>query len=290
MNDPVVPLWSATVNYTLNSTTFIEGNLGRASHRQAGCGSERRRRELLHRRFPGESDRQTRPPTGWRAAGRSSRTPTSSTRASTTMTRISRSIQETSTATRVLLRTVVPVGRARRQHTNTPPSNVYPGFADYSAVRDFAASLTKVWGRHTMKTGFYKQSADEAAEPGRTRSARSTSAMTANNPIDSGFGYANAALGVFSSYNQASRFAEGQYIYTNDEAYIQDNWKIEQPADARLRPALRAPAAAVRDDRPGVELPAGPRTRRARRRCSTSPVASTASTRAAAPIVRRWTR
>jgi hypothetical protein len=38
MNDPVVPLWSATINYTLNPTTFIEGTFGRASHRQAGCG------------------------------------------------------------------------------------------------------------------------------------------------------------------------------------------------------------------------------------------------------------
>ena len=48
----------------------------------------------------------------------------------------------------------------------------------------------------------------------------------ANNPLDSGFGFANAALGIFSSYNQASRFVEGQYSYTNDEAYIQDNWKV----------------------------------------------------------------
>ena len=38
MNDPVVPLWSATVNYTINATTFLEANLGNASHRQAGCG------------------------------------------------------------------------------------------------------------------------------------------------------------------------------------------------------------------------------------------------------------
>ena len=30
-----------------------------------------------------------------------------------------------------------------------------------------------------------------------------------NNPLDSGFGYSNAALGVFSSYNQQSRFVEG---------------------------------------------------------------------------------
>ena len=27
MNDPVVPLWSATVNYTLNPTTFLEANV-----------------------------------------------------------------------------------------------------------------------------------------------------------------------------------------------------------------------------------------------------------------------
>ncbi|MBA2605151.1 MAG: carboxypeptidase regulatory-like domain-containing protein, partial [Acidobacteria bacterium] len=38
MNDPVVPLWSASLNYTLNATTFLEGTFGRASHRQAGCG------------------------------------------------------------------------------------------------------------------------------------------------------------------------------------------------------------------------------------------------------------
>ena len=41
MNDPVVPLWSATVNYTINATTFLEANLGNASHRQAGCGRRR---------------------------------------------------------------------------------------------------------------------------------------------------------------------------------------------------------------------------------------------------------
>ena len=50
MNYPVVPLWSATINYTLNPTTFIEGTFGRASHRQAGCGLNGNGVELLHRR------------------------------------------------------------------------------------------------------------------------------------------------------------------------------------------------------------------------------------------------
>jgi hypothetical protein len=47
-----------------------------------------------------------------------------------------------------------------------------------------------------------------------------------SNPLDSGFGFANAALGVFSSYNQFSRYVEGSFVYDNTEGYIQDNWKI----------------------------------------------------------------
>ena len=47
-----------------------------------------------------------------------------------------------------------------------------------------------------------------------------------NNALDTGFGYANAALGVFTQYLQASKFVEGSMIYNNTECYIQDNWKV----------------------------------------------------------------
>ena len=43
--------------------------------------------------------------------------------------------------------------------------------------------------------------------------------------LDSGFGYANAALGTFSQYLQQERFVEGSMIYNNTEFYLQDNWK-----------------------------------------------------------------
>ena len=51
-------------------------------------------------------------------------------------------------------------------------------------------------------------------------------ANNASNPIDSGFGYSNAALGIINSYTQMSRFMEGSFVYNNREAYIQDNWKV----------------------------------------------------------------
>src|SRR5260370_42635813 len=34
------------------------------------------------------------------------------------------------------------------------------------------------------------------------------------------------AICVFSTYNQASKFANGMYRYTNGEWYVQDQWKV----------------------------------------------------------------
>ena len=47
-----------------------------------------------------------------------------------------------------------------------------------------------------------------------------------NNPLDTGFGYANAALGIFSQFQQQNAFYEGDYRYHNKDFYIQDNWKV----------------------------------------------------------------
>ena len=47
-----------------------------------------------------------------------------------------------------------------------------------------------------------------------------------NNALDTGFGYANAAAGVFTQYLQQSKLIEGSMIYNNTEFYLQDNWKV----------------------------------------------------------------
>ena len=47
-----------------------------------------------------------------------------------------------------------------------------------------------------------------------------------NNPLDTGFGYANAALGIFTSYQQQSKFVEGSFLYNQIDWFVQDNWKV----------------------------------------------------------------
>jgi hypothetical protein len=223
MNDPVVPLWSATVNYTLNPTTFLEGTFGRASHRQAGCGLNGNGANFCTAGFPvnDSANRATNGLIGLPSLFPDSNIVDSSFYNHDALSEVGPSNFD---GTRVLLAPSFTWGGRVANGTNTPPSHVYPGFADYSAVRDIAVSITKVLGRHTLKAGYYKQTANKRQNQGNPFGTLNFG-NDANNPLDSGYGYANAALGVFSSYSQASRFIEGQYVYTNDEWYIQDNWK-----------------------------------------------------------------
>ncbi len=112
---------------------------------------------------------------------------------------------------------------------NAPPNMTYPGFLNINSTKDVSISLTKVAGRHTFKSGFYSNHShkNQNQNSGATFGALTFSNDTSN-PIDSQFGFANAALGVFSSYNQLSSYIEGNYVYYNLEGYLQDNWKLNR--------------------------------------------------------------
>ncbi len=113
-----------------------------------------------------------------------------------------------------------------------PPNQRYPGWLNINRTQDYAVSLTKVAGRHTFKGGFYNNHSFKAQNVGAGGIANLTFqgfvnfGNDPNNALDSGFGYANAALGVYSQYLQASKFVEGSMLYNNTEGYIQDNWKV----------------------------------------------------------------
>src|SRR4029450_11986493 len=92
--------------------------------------------------------------------------------------------------------------------------------------RTWNASLTKVQGQHTLKTGYYYFRSLQRRGAGNV-TGNISFANDANNPLDTTFGFANAAIGVFSTYTQASRWAEGAYLAINHEAFVQDNWRVK---------------------------------------------------------------
>src|SRR5262249_33811333 len=117
---------------------------------------------------------------------------------------------------------------------STPPNQTFPGFMNINRTSDVVVSLTKISGAHTFKAGFYLNHSYKAQNFGAGGNGAPSfqGALNlgndTNNPFDTGFGFANAATGVFSTYGQQSAFIEGSFLYNNVEWYLQDNWKVNR--------------------------------------------------------------
>jgi hypothetical protein len=110
---------------------------------------------------------------------------------------------------------------------NSPPNlnNPFGNFILDTASGNTNVSVTKIVGRHALKAGFYHFKSLQRRGQGPFVGTISFQNDT-NNPLDTSFPFANAALGVFNSYQQQSRWGEGAYTAVNQEAFVQDNWKV----------------------------------------------------------------
>ena len=120
---------------------------------------------------------------------------------------------------------MVPTFAWGNRITNAPPNIAWPQFIQTQVTNTANASVTKVKGGHTLKAGF--SYVDSVQTDGRSSMQGSYSfANDTLNPLDTGFGFANAAVGVFSTITQSSRWSEGANDSRTMEAYVQDNWKL----------------------------------------------------------------
>ena len=93
---------------------------------------------------------------------------------------------------------------------------------------DVLANLSKVWGSHSSKFGVSYQHSFKPQSIFASFNSRIQFGDDANNPFDTGYGYANAATGVFRNYIQANKYALPEWNYKNFEWYGQDNWKASR--------------------------------------------------------------
>ena len=205
--------WSASVNYTIDPTTFLEATYGLNQNTLGNPPST----DYANRYLAGLGDLPLLfPEAGIVRAG--SYTYEALERRSLPMFRDGR-IE------------VAPLMSWGNLIGAAPPNLGYPGFLNLNRTQDVSISLTRVQGRHTIKAGFYVNHALKAqnltAGSGATRFEGELSfANDSNNPFDSGFGFANALLGVYSRYAQSSQFIEGRFLSKNVEWFVQDNWKV----------------------------------------------------------------
>src|SRR5579872_4266509 len=99
-------------------------------------------------------------------------------------------------------------------------------FHNYNTTIDISDNLTWLKGAHTIKAGMYLQRSRKNQSSFGNNNGFYNFGDTSQNPLDTGYGYANALLGVYQTFDQASSYVIGQYRYWNIEGFVQDTWKI----------------------------------------------------------------
>jgi outer membrane receptor protein involved in Fe transport len=105
-------------------------------------------------------------------------------------------------------------------------TSVFGTFDQRFLVWQTMDNITKVSGNHVFKAGFYFQSASNASNS--QNHVQSDIDFTANtsNPLNTGYPFSNALLGVYTSYTQANTKINGNSLYHDLSWFVQDTWKI----------------------------------------------------------------
>jgi hypothetical protein len=233
MQRPVVSSWATTVNYTFGPTTFLEATYGRSQDELAGCP--------LAQQGTGPLFCTSAIPVGPMADRRSAGLENlpvlfpdaniinPNYYAYDAFNMVQPPFWD---GTRAWLPPVFSWGS---RVANAPPSIGITSYLNTNVTQDVAVSVTKVWGSHTVKAGFYNGHALKSSNTQRGTNAFPGAPFgslsfaqdsVGTNPFDTSFGFANAAIGSFSSYLQSTTFVETKAIYNNTEGYIQDNWRV----------------------------------------------------------------
>jgi hypothetical protein len=94
-------------------------------------------------------------------------------------------------------------------------------------------NLTWVHGSHSLKTGLLIIR-NRKDQNGRTLYAGSLSFNPSGNPNSTGNAFADALLGNFRTYTEASSDPIGFYRFSQIESYISDNWKVNRKLSLEL--------------------------------------------------------
>src|SRR5436190_14253235 len=99
-----------------------------------------------------------------------------------------------------------------------------------NTARDWISSLrdniTWTRARHTVKAGGYLEYMQNNEARGGNWMGEYSFARNTNNPLDTGFAYANALFGVFSQYTETDRYRETRNRAWMSEFYAQDTFVV----------------------------------------------------------------
>lgn len=112
------------------------------------------------------------------------------------------------------------------------PSYTYDGRFPYYGTRyvtDISDNFSKIIGAHSLKAGIFLEHMRQYDGPWASNYTGNFDFSTnANNPLNTGNPFANADLGVFNSYTEATAHPISLIYSGGVDGFVQDNWKVNR--------------------------------------------------------------
>ena len=111
--------------------------------------------------------------------------------------------------------------------TNAANLSLEGRFPFYQRLQAFnlTNNTTKTHGAHTFKAGIMIERNYEGANNNGNYAGSIAFATDINNPSNTGYAYSNAALGIFSTYTEASNRVDLRFRQHGVDWFLQDSWK-----------------------------------------------------------------
>jgi hypothetical protein len=113
---------------------------------------------------------------------------------------------------------------------NFATNNTFPiPYKNFNDTYSFQDDVSKVLGAHNFKAGvYYEYNSKIEPSAGYQYAGVLNFGSNVNNPLDTGHGYANALLGNFQTYTEATNRLIPNPHFTELEGYVQDNWRVSR--------------------------------------------------------------
>jgi hypothetical protein len=101
-------------------------------------------------------------------------------------------------------------------------------FYNANTTTEASDNYSKTLGQHLLKFGVYFEHNWKIQPSGANYDGTYDYGDNPSNPLNTGFGFSNAALGIFNSFQQASNYSSAYPIFQQWEFYGQDTWKVNK--------------------------------------------------------------
>ena len=112
------------------------------------------------------------------------------------------------------------------QHPANPSMSDGIPYFNQNTIWSFLDNVSKISGTHSFKMGMYYEHTQKIQSASTATRGTVNFGIDANNPYNTNLSYANALLGYYDTYAEATGRPQANYNYINLEWYAQDTWKV----------------------------------------------------------------